>query len=68
MTYTLMDDTVINVELYPDREILPQKTTKQLMAERLKANKELIYVIIMLTIIEISMLMSKCYKFIKRKP
>lgn len=67
MTYTLMDDTVINVELYPDREILPQKTTNQLMAERLKANKELIYVIIMLTIIEISMLMSKCYKFIKKK-
>ncbi len=67
MTYTLMDDTVINVDLYPDREILPQKTTRQILAERLKANKELIYVIIFLLAIEIIMILSKFYRLIKRK-
>jgi D-alanyl-D-alanine carboxypeptidase/D-alanyl-D-alanine carboxypeptidase (penicillin-binding protein 5/6) len=67
LTYTLGDDTVINVELYPDREILPQKTQKQLLQEKLNENKELIYVIILLVVIEIIMALIKLGGFIKKQ-
>ena len=59
MTFTLMDDTVINVELYPDKEILPKKTEAQILRERLKENKELIYVIIGLLVLEVILLISR---------
>jgi D-alanyl-D-alanine carboxypeptidase (penicillin-binding protein 5/6) len=67
MTYTLLDDTVISVELYPDREILPQKTTKQILKERVENNKELIYIIIILIIIEFFMGIYKLSARIKRQ-
>ncbi len=53
LTYTLADDTVINVELYPDREILPQKTSAQILKEQLSESRELVYVIIFLIILEL---------------
>jgi len=67
LTYTLMDDTVIKVDLYPDREILPKKTTAQILRDRIKENMELIYVIIGLIILEIIMGIVKLTRFIKRK-
>lgn len=67
LTYTLMDGTVINVELYPDREILPKKTTVQIMKDRIKENMEIIYVVIGLTVLEVIMGMVKIVRFIKRK-
>jgi D-alanyl-D-alanine carboxypeptidase/D-alanyl-D-alanine carboxypeptidase (penicillin-binding protein 5/6) len=53
LTFTLADETVINVELYPDREILPQKTTAQLLKEQILESRELIYVIMLLIVIEV---------------
>lgn len=67
LTYTLADDTVINIELYPDREILPQKTQKQLMQEKLTENKELIYVVILLVVIEVIMGAVKLANYIKKQ-
>jgi D-alanyl-D-alanine carboxypeptidase/D-alanyl-D-alanine carboxypeptidase (penicillin-binding protein 5/6) len=67
MTFTLMDDTVINVELYPDKEILPKKTEAQILRERLKENKELIYVIIGLLVLEVILLISKVVTLIRKK-
>lgn len=67
MTFTLMDDTVINVELYPDREILPKKTEAQILRERLKENMELIYVVIGLVVLEIIMLIAKVVALIRKK-
>jgi len=67
LTFTLMDDTVINVELYPDREILPQKTTRQILADRLRENKELLYLITFLIIIEIIILIYRTGRFIRKK-
>ncbi len=67
LTYTLADDTVINVELYPDREILPQKTQRQLLQEKLKENKELIYVIIILVLIEVIMCFVKLGGFMRKQ-
>ncbi len=67
MTFTLMDDTVINVELYPDKEILPKKTEAQILKERIKENMELIYVVIGLVILEIILLISKLVNLIRKK-
>lgn len=67
MTYTLGDDTVINVELYPDREILPQKTKSQILKDRLKESRELIYVIIVLIIIEVIIVLVKLFGFLKKQ-
>jgi D-alanyl-D-alanine carboxypeptidase/D-alanyl-D-alanine carboxypeptidase (penicillin-binding protein 5/6) len=67
MTFTLMDDTVINVELYPDKEILPKKTEAQILRERLKENMELIYVIIALLVLEVILLISKVVTLIRKK-
>jgi len=67
MTFTLMDDTVITVELYPDKEILPRKTEAQILRERLKENMELIYVIIGLLVLEFIMLISKVVNLARNK-
>lgn len=67
MTFTLMDDTVINVELYPDKEILPKKTEAQILRERIKENMELIYVVIGLVILEIILLISKVVKLVRNR-
>ena len=67
LTYTLLDETVINVELYPDREILPQKTTRQIMADRLRENKELLYLIAFLVFVEVVIIIYKIIKYIRKK-
>lgn len=67
MTFTLMDDTVITVELYPDKEILPQKTKAQILRERVKENMELIYVIIGLCVLEVILMISKLINLIRGK-
>ncbi len=67
ITFTLMDDTVITVELYPDKEILPKKTNSQILKERLDESRELIYVIIGLVILEIILLFSKIVTTIRKR-
>lgn len=59
MTFTLLDDTIINVELYPDKEILPKKTQVQILKERISENMGLIYVIAGLLVLEVILLMTK---------
>lgn len=66
MTFTLLDDTVINVELYPDKEILPKKTEAQILKERIKENRDLIYVIIGLLVLEVILLLSKAFGLINK--
>lgn len=67
LTFILEDDTAINVSLYPDREILPQKTKSQILKERLIESRELIYVIIGLVILEFIIGGFKLYGFIKKR-
>lgn len=67
LIFTLMDDTVINIDLYPDREILPQKTKSQILKERLQENKELVYVIIGLIILEVIIGLFKFVAFVKKR-
>ncbi len=67
LTFILEDDTAINVELYPDREILPQKTKRQVLMERVQESRELLYVIIGLIVLELIIGAYKLFSFIKRK-
>jgi D-alanyl-D-alanine carboxypeptidase/D-alanyl-D-alanine carboxypeptidase (penicillin-binding protein 5/6) len=67
LTFILEDDTSINVELYPDREILPQKTKSQVLKERLLENLELIYVIIGLIVLELIVGAYKLYNLTRKK-
>ena len=67
LTFTLEDDMAINVELYPDREILPQKTKSQILKERFLENRELVYVIIGLIVLELIIGAYKLFNFIKKK-
>jgi D-alanyl-D-alanine carboxypeptidase (penicillin-binding protein 5/6) len=66
MSFTLLDGTVINIDLYADREILPKKTDAQILKERLNENKELIYVIIGLLVLEAIMLAVKAAGLIRK--
>ena len=67
LTFILEDDTKINVNLYPDREILPQKTRREILIDRLMESRELIYVIIGLVILEIIIGAIKLYDFLKKR-
>lgn|GEM_PF-334541 len=67
LTFILEDDTLINVNLYPDREILPQKTRSQILQERLMESRELIYVIIGLIILEIIIAAVRLFGYIKKR-
>lgn len=67
LTFILEDDTTINVELFPDREILPQKTKSQVLKERFLESRELVYVIMGLIVIELIIGSYKLFNFIKKK-
>ena len=67
ITFTLMDDFVIQVDLYPDKEILPQKTRRQVLLERLKENMELIYLIGGLLLVELGIITYKVFRFTRRR-
>jgi D-alanyl-D-alanine carboxypeptidase (penicillin-binding protein 5/6) len=67
LTFILEDDTTINVNLYPDREILPQKTRREIIKERLMESRELIYVIIGLIILEIIIGIVKLFDYAKKQ-
>lgn len=67
LTFILEDNTIINVELYPDRDILPQKTKRQVLIERLMGNKELVIVIIGLVILEVILVGIKLFEYIRKR-
>ena len=67
LTFILEDDTRITVNLYPDREVLPQKTRREILTERLMESRELIYVIIGLIILEIIIGSVKLYEYVKKQ-
>lgn len=58
-TYTLEDGTIIQVDLFPDREWLPEKTRLETFKERLNENKELLYLIGLLSVLELVMVGTK---------
>lgn len=66
--FTLVDGTVIAVDLFPEVEILPEMTTYEKIKKRVLEYKEIFYIVIALVIIEIILLLAKLGKYIfKRK-
>ncbi|AGC69129.1 D-alanyl-D-alanine carboxypeptidase DacB [Thermoclostridium stercorarium subsp. stercorarium DSM 8532] len=65
--FTLTDGTVITVDLFPDREILPELTSFEKAKKRLMEYSEILYIIIGLCIVEILLLLSKIIKFTYNK-
>ncbi|NLX76377.1 MAG: D-alanyl-D-alanine carboxypeptidase [Clostridiaceae bacterium] len=62
--FTLTDGTVITVDLFPDREILPELTRFQKIVKRLMEYPEIFYIILGLAAIEILLILSKLFRFI----
>lgn len=57
--FTLVDGTIITVDLLPDREILPEMTAFEKLEKRLMEYKEIYYIIICLAAVEIIIIITK---------
>jgi len=62
--FTLTDGTVITVDLFPDREILPELTQFEKIKKRLMEYPEIFYIVVGLAIIEILLILSKLVKLL----
>ena len=51
--FTLGDKTLIEVDLVPDTEILPKKTRWQILLDRMLANREILWLIALLVVVEV---------------
>lgn len=65
--FTLVDKTVIEVDLVPESDILPKQTKMQLLLERLLDNREILLLICILAVVEISMVLWRVSTRIRRK-
>lgn len=61
--FTLTDGTVITVDLFPDREILPELTAFEKAKKRLMEYPEILYIILALCAVEVLLVLSKIIKF-----
>lgn len=62
--FTLNDGTVITVDLFPDKEILPELTEFEKIKKRLMEYPEIFYIVLGLIAIEILLILSKLAKLI----
>lgn len=65
--YTLMDDTVIEVGIYPDRNVEEQAGIKDFITQRFDQNKELFYLVILLIIAEVTVLLINTARKVVKK-
>ena len=65
--FTLTDGTIITVDLFPDREILPELTRFEKIKKRLMEYPEIFYIILGLIAIEILLILSKLFKLLYSK-
>ena len=64
--YTLKDNTIIDINLYPEVEVYPQKSYIYKILKDIFEYKEMYIVIIALLIIEFALIFSKIIKYIRR--
>jgi len=64
--YTLSDGTVINVTLYPDRDILPKENLADKIMENLTQYKELLDIIVFLILLEVILVLYKIISKLKK--
>ncbi len=65
--FTLVDGTVIVVDLYPEVEILPELTTYEKVRKRVLEYREIFYIVVGLSILEIILLLAKSIKWITHR-
>lgn len=63
--FTLVDGTVITVDLFPEVEILPEMTTFEKFKKRVMEYKEIFYIVVALCGIEVILLLVKLVKWIR---
>ncbi len=64
--YTLNDGTIIDIDLFPDKEILPEETLSSKVKKKLLENKDILVVVIILLFVEFILIIVNLGKFIKR--
>ncbi|NLG89326.1 MAG: D-alanyl-D-alanine carboxypeptidase [Clostridiaceae bacterium] len=65
--FTLVDGTVITVDLFPDREILPEMSEFDKIKKRIMEYKEIFYIVVGLAVIEVILLIIKLVRWIVKK-
>lgn len=65
--FTLTDGTIIAVDLYPDREILPELTMYEKAKRRILEYKEMLYIIIGFAALEVIVIIAKIYNWLSRR-
>jgi serine-type D-Ala-D-Ala carboxypeptidase (penicillin-binding protein 5/6) len=65
--FTLGDKTLIEVDLVPDSEILPKKTRWQLIQERMLANREILWLVGLLVVVEVFWILLRVGALVKRR-
>lgn len=66
-TYTLSDNTKIDVSLYSNIEIFPEEGLIHSLYKKLASHKEIFALVIILVIIEIILVAHNLYKFLRKK-
>lgn len=64
--YTLYDGTQINVPLYPDKAVSMPETPSSLFLSRLKENKDLYYLLMFLTAVEVLIVIFHFFRLIRK--
>lgn len=62
--FVLMDDTVIDVSLYPENDIEPPEDFKSKIINKIKENRDIFYLVAVLVVIEILMALYKIFRLI----
>jgi D-alanyl-D-alanine carboxypeptidase/D-alanyl-D-alanine carboxypeptidase (penicillin-binding protein 5/6) len=62
--FTLVDGTVITVDLFPEVEILPEMTTFEKIKKRIKEQQDIFYIVIALCAVEAILLLVKLVKWV----
>ena len=65
--FSLTDGTIITVDLFPDREILPEMTNFEKIHKRLMEYPELFYIILGLVAIELLLILTKVFNSLFKK-
>jgi D-alanyl-D-alanine carboxypeptidase (penicillin-binding protein 5/6) len=65
--YILQDNTIIDINLYPDKEISPPQNLHSTLSSKISENRDIFILVACLLIIELILLAHKFYKFIKKR-
>jgi len=65
--YLLKDGTVIDIDLYPDREILPPESILSKGIRKLTENKDILFLIVILILVEFLLVLHNIIRLIKNK-